>query len=838
MKKLLPLLPRPTRYLGSEWGTVHKDISKVRAHIALNFPDLYEVGMSYLGQKILYETVNRCSDFYAERSYVPCTETAKILKEHGELLATMESDTPLKDVDIIGVSMTHELCYTNVLYMLDLAGIPLRTADRGEEFPLIIAGGGACFNAEPMADFLDAMMLGDGEESIIKVLETVADCKEKGASRHETLVALSKLPGLYIPSFFDPENPGDTCIEKAIVDDLEPIPFPQGQVLSFGQTVHDRLTLEIARGCTRGCRFCQAGIIYRPVRERTPETLNKILMNGLKETGYEETSFLSLSTGDYSALDGLFAKSFDHCAAEQVSISLPSLRVGSISDPIMKRISSIRRTGATLAPEAGSQRMRDVINKGINEPQILDHVLKLFNNGWQTVKLYFMIGLPTETVDDLDAILDLCLKVRDVAGKDVKRLNITAAVSPFVPKSHTPFQWDRQISIDEISERLDYLKRIFRPVKRLQLKFHQPQMSFLEGIFSRGDRRLGNVLESAYKKGAVFSSWKDHLSLEPYMEAMKEFGLTPEEFQRERSTEERLPWDHLSCGVSKKFLLTERRRSLEGKVTNDCRYDSCRNCGICEFKGRKSLLTTQAKEKDIRPKLVFHSRDQANEDIPEFVPADKPDLGLKGSHFRIWFEKMGPTAYISQLDLQSVLERAMRRAELPLSFSQGFHPMPRISFGRALPVGVESRAEWLNIMLRTEIDGDELIKRLNAQMPIGIKISKADQLSLSRKHPQPQIEEYELTYHTDNEKTRQWMKNWREFLGSESFPVERETKKGIKSVDIRPTVLKVSFDGDLTVKILFDWNKLYFNPIKFMDAVCPGSSLLDFRLVKLRQSFD
>ncbi len=838
MKRLLPLLPRPTRYLGSEWGTVHKDINKVRAHIALCFPDLYEVGMSYLGQKILYEIVNRHPDFYAERGYVPCKDTADIIREHGELLSTMESDTPLKDVDIVGVSMTHELCYTNVLYMLDLAGIPLRTKDRGEDCPLIIAGGGSVFSAEPMADFLDAMMLGDGEESIIRVLETVAQCKENGAGRHETLEALSKLPGLYIPSFFDPENPGDTCIEKAIVDDLEPVPFPQGQVLSFGKAVHDRLTLEIARGCTRGCRFCQAGILYRPVRERTPETLNKILMDGLKETGYEETSFLSLSTGDYSALDGLFATSFDHCAAEQVSISLPSLRVGSISDSIMQRISSIRRTGATIAPEAGSQRMRDVINKGITEPEILDHVLNLFNNGWQSVKLYFMIGLPTETFEDLDAILDLCLKVRDVAGKHIKRLQITAAVSPFVPKTHTPFQWDRQISLEEINERLDYLKSIFRPHKRLQLKFHQPQMSFLEGVFSRGDRRLGNVLESAYKKGAIFSSWKDHLSLKPYMEAMEEFGLTPEEYQRERDIDEMLPWDHLSCGVSRKFLLTERRRSLEEKITGDCRYDVCRNCGICEFKGRKSLLKEQAKDKDIRPRMIFESRDQANDDIPQFEPAEKPDLGLKGSHFRLWFEKMGPTAYLSQLELQSVMERAMRRAELPLSFSQGYHPMPRISFGRALPVGVESRAEWLNIMLRTEVDSDELVQRLDAQMPIGLKIYSAEPLTLSRKHPQPQIEEYELTYREAGEKTRKWLDNWHDFMGSDSFSVERKTKKGTKTVDIRPAVCQVNFEGERGIRILFDWNQLYFNPIKFIDAVCPGSSLLDFRLVKTRQSFE
>ena len=451
MKKLLPLLPRPTRYLGSEWGSVHKDPAKVKAHIAIGFPDLYEIGMSYLGQKILYEIVNKHDDFYAERVYTPCEETAEIMREHGELLATLESDTPLKDVDALGISLTHELCYTNVLFMLDLADIPLKAADRDDSCPLIIGGGGACFNAEPVADFFDVIMLGDGEESIIKVMEIIAECKEQGLGRKARLEKLAELPGIYIPEFFDPENPDDFFVEKAVVEDFEPIPFPKEQILPYGQVIHDRLTMEIARGCTRGCRFCQAGIIYRPVRERTPETLTKTLMEGLEETGYEETSFLSLSTGDYSALDTLFAQCFDNCAAEQISISLPSLRVGSLSEPIMERIATIRRTGATLAPEAGSQRMRDVINKGITEEALLDHALMLYENGWQNIKLYFMIGLPTETFEDLDAIVDLCVKVRDVAGKHIKKLNITAAVSPFVPKPHTPFQWERQISLKRLA---------------------------------------------------------------------------------------------------------------------------------------------------------------------------------------------------------------------------------------------------------------------------------------------------------------------------------------------------------------------------------------------------
>ncbi|WP_415713619.1 TIGR03960 family B12-binding radical SAM protein [Maridesulfovibrio sp.] len=837
MKKLLPLLPRPTRYLGSEWGSVHKDPAKVKAHIAIGFPDLYEIGMSYLGQKILYEIVNKHDDFYAERAYTPCEETAEIMREHGELLSTLESDTPLKDVDALGISLTHELCYTNVLFMLDLSGIPLKAADRDDSCPLIIGGGGACFNAEPMADFFDVIMLGDGEESIIRVMEVIAECKESGLGRKARLEKLAELPGIYIPEFFDPENPGDFFVEKAVVEDFEPIPFPKEQILPYGQVIHDRLTMEIARGCTRGCRFCQAGIIYRPVRERTPETLNKTLMDGLKETGYEETSFLSLSTGDYSALDTLFAQCFDNCAAEQISISLPSLRVGSLSEPIMERIATIRRTGATLAPEAGSQRMRDVINKGITEEALLDHALMLYENGWQNIKLYFMIGLPTETFEDLDAIVDLCVKVRDVAGRHIKKLNITAAVSPFVPKPHTPFQWERQLSLEEIGERLDYMREKFDKQKRIKMKSHIPRMTFLEGIFSRGDRRLGPVIEKAYKKGALYSSWKDHLKLEPYLEAMEEEGLTPEEYTGARDHDARLPWDHLSSGVSKRFLLAELKRGISEKITGDCRYEECRNCGVCNFDGRKSLLKKQSETMDLRPKMVFETRDQTG-DVPDFVQAEKPDLGIKGCHFRLWYTKTGTSAYLSQLDLQPVIERAMRRAELPLTFSQGFHPMPRMSFGRALPVGVESMKEWMNIMLRTKISAQDLVDRLNRQMPMGMKIVGADPLNLSKKQEHPEIEEFTLIFTGSDEDAEAKKALLREYAQSEEYIVSHTTKKKVKEKDIRPMLIEFAELNERTLKLTFDWTSMYMSPVKMIAAICPGTTLLDYSLTKTDQRFE
>ncbi|MHC1751111.1 TIGR03960 family B12-binding radical SAM protein [Humidesulfovibrio sp.] len=914
MKELLPLLPRPSRYLGNEWGVVRKDPATVRGRIALAFPDMYEMGMSYLGQKILTQAINERADLQAERVFSPCADAAAILRAHSTPLATLETDTPLAHMDAVGFSLTHELCYTNVLFMLDLAQIPLRAAERmtggpstgeGAPWPIIMAGGGASYNAEPLAEFLDLLVLGDGEEVMPELVSRIADARKKGTPREELLRDLAHLPGVYVPAFFAWDGPGQPVrplvpgyerVEKAIVPDLANAPFPLSPAVPFGQAVHDRYTIELARGCTRGCRFCHAGMVYRPVREKTPAQLGDMLSKAIEATGFEEVSLLSLSTGDYSALDTLFDTVFDRCAAEQVTISLPSLRVGSLSERIISRMASIRRTGVTLAPEAGSQRLRDVINKGVDEDALIAHVRTLFENGWQQVKLYFMLGLPTETDADLDAIVDLCVKVRDAAGRHVKRLQVTAAVSPFVPKTHTPFQWEGQISMDEIRRRIYYLKDALKPYKRITLKYHQPEMSCLEGVFSRGDRRLGKVVETAYRKGALFSSWKDHLRLEHYLEALSEHGLSPEEFQGPRDAAAPLPWDHLSCGVSKKFLLAERERALAEKVTGDCRYGACRSCGVCNMDGRASELARQAVEQDIRPRVVFARRDQeslaeteaASRDADAQAPAGgqtamahdapagqaasvenaarsmtgnpaasppratppanpplggkkplPPDLGLsdRKAQYRIWYEKRAEAAYLSQLELQSILERALRRTRFPLSFSAGFHPMPRISFGRALPVGVESVSEWFTLTLREELKPEYVLDVLAAQMPGGLDPFRIETLPVMKRPVQAVRETYLLRYSGTEEDVVRWRAAWVEFMKQDVVMFDRKSKNGPKATNLRGLVASAELKSDGAVALTFDWSKDYMSPQALVLAVGAPITPLAAQLLKVGQQF-
>ncbi len=860
MREFLPILPRPSRYLGIEEGAVHKDASSCNLRFALAFPDTYEVGMSYLGQKILYAILNEHESWWAERVMAPCRETRDILQKNSIPLCTLESDTPLAQMHAIGFSLTHELAYTNILYMLDLGHIPLRSKDRGDDlkaYPIIIAGGGATLSAEPLAPFMDLMVLGEGEEAIVDIGHLLVEAHAQNMTRTQFLEAARHIEGVYVPSLFEEKEDGSlqplfndyTQVKRRIVTDLEKTPYPSRQAVPIG-AVHNRLSLEIARGCTRGCRFCHAGMVYRPVRERSLPNIENILNECLSNTGFDEISYLSLSTGDFSALKTLFMSTVDRCTEEQISVSLPSLRVGSIDDAIMQRMAGIRRTGATLAPEAGSQRLRDVINKGISEEDILLHIQKLMQHGWQQVKLYFMIGLPTESYADLDAIVELCQKVRDVAGSP--RLQVTAAISPFVPKPFTPFQWEAQISMEEINNRIQYLREAFKMHKCLKMRWHEPSMSHLEGILSRADRKMADVVEKVYRQDGIFSSWVEGFSLTPWLEAMEEYGLSVDSYIGERSMDAPLVWDHLECGVSPRFLRQERERALAEKVSPDCRYDKCLACGVCDTKGQSSRLNSDKSAKQISNILNFPQRDQEAHQVkldengrlilPPRVkaapPAIAPELKVKAVEYRIWHSRKGLSAFLSQLELQAILERCLRRANLPMTFSQGFHPLPLISFGRALPVGVGSTAEWFAVTLRQNISALEVGKRLSEHLPQGMEVLQVVATNKAGRTAQAIQENFCLFYKGSQKNMDNFFQTWHSFLEKCTLPWTRETKKGPRTTDLRALVTSSHVDTE-NARIYFtaDWQQSYLSPLSLVLAVLGQDCLLDIYLEKTEQVF-
>ena len=839
MRELLAQLPNPSRYLGIEQGAVHKDPSAVTVRFALCFPDKYEVGMSHLGSKILYGILNGHPSWWVERCYEPDFEGTTVLKETGTLLATLESDLPLNKADIAGFSITHEMCYTDILNMLDLGGIPLRTKDRPEDLrscPLVMAGGGAAISAEPMAPFLDCVVLGDGEETMVDLLSRFEAARDRGTTRSELLLELAHVPGIYVPSLYEadaddvchpllPDLPTPT---RRIVADFDKAVYPTKQVVPLA-TVHNRLSLEIARGCTRGCRFCNAGYVYRPSRERQVETVTTALKACLEETGFDEIGFLALSAGDYSALKHLSGTVLDQCAKEQVSLSLPSLRVGSIDDSIMERMSKLRRTGVTLAPEAGSQRLRDVINKGITEEQLITHVQKLIEYGWRQVKLYFMIGLPTETTEDLLAIVDLCRKVRLAGGPGAPKLSVTAAISPFVPKPYTPFQWEDQIDLDEINRRVHIILSEFKQIRGLTLRWHEPKVSHLEGVLSRAGRSMADVIEAAYKKGAILTGWMEHFKLEPWLEALQEHGFDPKQCIKGRSVDKPLPWSHIEGGVSTEFLLKERSRAFQGKVTEDCRYHACAGCGACDRGKIKSRLVCGSNEEKIQNRLVYPERDQIPNqpardekgrlmvrEIKAAPPKIAPELIVRAKTLRIWHEKLDRSCWISQLELQAVLDRALRRAGIPMAFSQGFHPLPLVSFGRALPVGVESLCEWFSLCLREDCEGEDILARLNPCLPLGIHAYKAEPVLFKERTMLAAKERFDIYAGAaaDFGQVRELVDA---FLAKDEAVFTRETKKGPRSADVRAMVDACTIVSDeagqgTRLSLSCTWEKGYLSP--------------------------
>jgi len=604
--QMLMQVEKPARYLGGELNMVKKDLEHVNIRFAYAFPDVYEIGMSHLGSQILYHMVNRRPDTYMERAYAPWHDMEKIMRENNVPLATLETQTPLATFDMLGFTLQHEMTYTNILNMLDLADIPLYSKDRDNTHPLILAGGPSAYNPEPMADFIDFFYIGEGEAMLNEMLDIYAELKAAGADRLSILEGLAKLQGIYVPRFYDvsynddstiasfsPNNPSaPNIIKKNLLPSMEQAPFPDKLLVPLIETVHDRVALEVFRGCMRGCRFCQAGFVYRPLREKSPCELATSAKELIKGTGYEEVSLLSLSTGDYSAFKELLNELIEYCDEHNVNISLPSLRIDAFSPELMEKVQKSRKSSLTFAPEAGTQRLRDVINKQITEDEIFEGLNRAFTGGWSRVKLYFMLGLPSETNEDVEGIAALAYNILEKyyelpKEQRPKPPSVNISTSCFTPKPFTPFQWEAQSNYDDFTAKQRLLKSRIND-KKIKYSYHDAGSSLLEGIVSRGDRRVSDIIYSAWKNGATFDSWADRLNRSAWNKAIDEFSdkhfATSFYTTRARSFDEILPWDHIDIGVSKEFLLREKHRSLEGIVTPNCR-ESCSGCGLQEVCG-------------------------------------------------------------------------------------------------------------------------------------------------------------------------------------------------------------------------------------------------------------
>lgn len=597
LEKLLSSVQKPARYTGGEWNSTVKDWNNIDVKIAFAFPDVYEVGMSHLGLQILYHVVNRREDALMERVFSPWGDMEELLRKHNLPLYSLESRRPLGDFDIIAFTLQYEMSFTNILNMLDLAGLPLRAADRhGKDHPLVIAGGPCAFNPEPLADFIDLFVIGEGEEIIGEIIEIYKN--SRGGSKDDLLRQLAGLKGIYVPSLYsvkyspdgkvlwvEPREGAAPRVVKRVVADLDRAPFPDKPIVPYMGVVHDRIMLEVLRGCTRGCRFCQAGVIYRPVREKSPDILVRQAEELVNNTGYDEISLTSLSTADYSGVRPVVTGLLDRLSSRGVGVSLPSLRVDAFSVELAKEVQRVRRSSLTFAPEAGSQRLRDVINKGVTGENLIDAVTAAFSSGWHAVKLYFMIGLPTETDEDLDGIADLAVKVLQAGLKcnvSRGRLKVTVSASSFVPKSHTAFQWEPQDTLDELKRKQSYLKERLKAQRKISFNWHDPRTSFLEAVLARGDRRLGAALERAWQLGARFDGWSECFRYEYWRQAFRETGLEPEFYAYRRYRyEDVLPWEHIEAGVAKKYLVREHQRAMQGLATPDCRAGKCPGCGLC-----------------------------------------------------------------------------------------------------------------------------------------------------------------------------------------------------------------------------------------------------------------
>ncbi len=759
------LVQKPARYLGGEFGAQRKDWASVKTRVCLAFPDIYDIGMSHLGFKILYKIFNDDPRALAERCYTPWIDMEAELRAREVPLLSLESARKLCDFDVLGFSLQFELTYTNVLTMMDLGGVPLRSIDRREEHPLVLAGGPSATHPEPIAPFFDAILIGDGEERALEIALTWTSLKEAGVPRAERLRKLATLKGVYVPSLYGTTLDPDTGfqivtkslapeavlpVQRTLVPDLNLYPFPDDGPVGGPEAIFDRMSIEIARGCTEGCRFCQAGMIYRPVRERDPQQIVDTLVSAVQKAGYDEVSLTSLSTADYSCIAPLVKKVVDKLTPDRVSLSVSSLRAYGLEENVLDDLQKVRAGGVTFAPEAGSQRMRDVVNKNVTEEQLMTTAERIFSRGWQSMKLYFMIGLPTEEESDVREIVRVGGRAQYI-GKKIKNAmqaggapTVTVSVSTHVPKPHTPFQWCAMDTPSQIQMKQSWLKDEASH-SRIQLKMHDCDTSWLEGVMARGDRTLADVIEHAYKGGARFDSWDETKKIALWEASFAACGVEVGIFLGTIPVTARLPWDHIDVGLEEGFLAREYRKALKSRLslpcgkaagmfvhhtnkaeaTSDDRKLVCYDCGIaCDLSAMKEerlVYLTKLGADAPRPtkvRLPIVERPKGKKAPASFVQGE-------ARRYRFRFTKMFASAFLSHLDLIRALPRAFRRLDIPLFYSSGFHPKPDMVFAPALSLGVSSLEEYVDVKITADIDPATFLDALTESSPEGIAYTGA-----------------------------------------------------------------------------------------------------------------